>query len=88
MKVKSNFPFLLTTIAQLQVISSGYMIRIKITLCILDHNGFKDHYFVIAGKTVNGDEDDEPMITRMTSPGFVTKDQKHMCLNFWFFLEV
>ena len=64
------------------------MIRIKIMRFILDHNGFKDHYFVIAGKTVNGDEDDEPMITRMTSPGFVSTEQKHNCLNFWFFLEV
>ena len=57
-------------------------------LLIIDHNGFKDHYFVIAGKAVKGEEDNKPMLTRMTSPGFVGKEQKHECLTFWFFLEV
>ena len=65
-----------------QLIEEGYVGPTQ------DHNGFTDHYFVIAGKTVHGDEDDEPMITRMTSPGFVSKEQKHNCLNFWFYVEV
>ena len=55
---------------------------------VLDHTGFKDKYFVIAGKSVNNTVVVKPMVTKMTSPGFVGSAQKHECLNFWFYLEV
>ena len=52
---------------------------------ILDPTGETNRYFAIAG---TNDTEAQPATTILTSPGFIGKEHKRECLNFWYTIKV